>query len=241
MKQDDIKNEGVHSLSIIVMAYNERANLSRVFDEIVREAEQTGRSYEILIVDDGSTDGTGELADTLAQRHESARVIHHEQNRGIGEVLRSGFEEAHNTLVTIFPADGQYPAEIIGQFLPYMDDHDLVLGYVPKRTSPTMAKILSRVERVLLSLLFGRMPPFQGIYMFRRSILERFPLTSRGRGWIIQMELIIRAERAGCRVISVPTSMRKRLSGESKARSLKSVIANTRQVLALYGRLLTSS
>ena len=225
------------SLSIVIMAYNEVENIGFVLEEIDREVKRTGRRFEILVVDDGSTDGTGAWADHWAQEEEARRVIHHETNLGIGQVLSTGFHAAQNDLVTIFPADGQFPADIIGQFLPYMEEHDLVLGYVPNRVSPLMAKILSRCERLLLDVLFGRLPHFQGIYMFRRSLLDAFPLTSTGRGWIIQMELIIRTKKSGHRLISVPTTMRKRLSGHSKARNLRSVIANMKQVIQLYWRL----
>lgn len=237
MNLHDVWKEKPHSLSIVVVAYNELDNLGTVWSEILAEVERIRRPCEIIIVDDGSTDGMEKLADELVRNVDHARVIHHEGNQGIGQVFSTGFREARNDLVIFLPADGQYPADIISDFLPHMDDHDLVMGYVPKRTSPRMAKILSGAERLLLNVLFGRLPRFQGVYMLRRSILRLFPLTSRGRGWIIQMELIIRAKRAGCRLTSVPTHMRPRLSGESKARSLKSVIANSRQVLVLFWRL----
>ncbi len=238
MNLNDVWNEKPHSLSIVVVAYNEVDNLETVWNEIGAEVKRIDRPCEIIIVDDGSTDGMGELADRLVRDADNARVVHHQGNQGIGQVFSTGFHEARNDLVIFLPADGQYPADIISDFLPHMGDHDLVLGYVPKRTSPLMAKILSGAERLLLNVLFGRLPRFQGVYMLRRSILQLFPLTSRGRGWIIQMELIIRAKRAGCRLTSVPTHMRPRLSGESKARSFKSVVANSRQVLVLFWRLM---
>ena len=237
MKLANIWKEEPHSLSVFIMAYNEVDNLEFVFNEVHEECERSQRPYEIMIVDDGSMDGTSDLADRLASTVPQARVIHHGANKGIGQVLRTGFDASSNDLVTFFPADGQYPAEIINQFLPHMPDYDIVLGYVPRRDSAFMAKLLSRCERILLHMLFGRIPPFQGIYMFRRSLLRLFPLTSMGRGWIIQMELIIRAKRAGCRMTSLPTGMRRRLSGESKARNFKSVIANMKQVFQLFWRL----
>lgn len=233
----DIQKDDPVSLSVIIMAYNEVANLGFVFQEVLAECTKAGRPYELIIVDDGSTDGTARLAARLVAGRADARVIHHKTNLGIGEVLRTGFNASRNDLITLIPADGQYPAEIIGCFLPYMKAQELVLGFVPHRSSPLMAKVLSRCERLLLDVMFGRIPRFQGIYMFRRALLELFPLTTEGRGWIIQMELIIRAQRAGCRLISVPTSMRRRLSGVSKARNLKSVIANMRQAIQLYRRL----
>lgn len=221
------------SLSVIVMAYNEAATLESVVDEICREAQKATDIFEVIIMDDGSTDGTGALADRLAQANPNVRVVHFEQNRGIGEVLRIGYQSARNDLVTIFPADGQCPAESITPFVQAMANHDLVLAYIPKRHNPAISIILSKIERLLFFMLFGPMPRFQGIYMFRKSILDQIHLKSMGRGWIIQMELIIRAKRAGYRIASLPTECRPRVSGKSKATNLRSVIANLKQVLIL--------
>lgn len=225
------------SLSVLVMAYNEVATLESVVQELAGEARTTCRRFEILIVDDGSTDGTGPLADRLAGEWPEVRVVHLPRNSGIGEVLKTGYREARNDLVAVFPADGQCPAASLKPFVALMQDHDLVLAYIPQRKNPWYATLLSKAERLLMHLLFGPMPRFQGTYLFRRAVLERFPLTSQGRGWLIQMELILRAQRAGCRIVSVPTETRSRTSGTSKAANLRSVLANLKQVLPLFWNL----
>ncbi len=225
------------SLSVLVMAYNEVATLESVVQELAGEARTTCGRFEILIVDDGSTDGTGPLADRLAGAMPEVRVVHLPRNSGIGEVLRTGYREARNDLVAVFPADGQCPAASLKPFVALMASHDLVLAYIPKRKNPPLATLLSKAERLLMHFLFGPMPRFQGTYMFRRAVLDRFRLTSQGRGWLIQMELILRAQRAGCRIVSVPTEVRSRVSGSSKATSLRSVVANLKQVLPLFWNL----
>lgn len=225
------------ALTVAIMTYNEVATLEAVVRELDEAAAALGCPYEILIVDDGSRDGSAELADDLARRKPAVRVAHHETNRGIGYVLRTGIREARGAVLTFFPADGQCPAEILGQFYPLMADHDLVLGYIPKRENPWLAIVLSKLERWLLRLLFGPMPDFQGIFMFRRSLLDRFELVSEGRGWILQMELIIRARRAGARIINRPTGVRARVSGQSKVTNLRSVLANLKQIAVLFWRL----
>lgn len=221
------------TVTAVVMAYNEAANLEAVVREIDGVLRGLGGGGEILIVDDGSGDGTGPLADRLAGDVPGARVVHHEANRGLGGVYRTGFAEARGDFITFFPADGQFPASIIADFLPRMDDADMVLGYLPAVKRSLVARFLSGAEKLLYRLLFGRMPRFQGVLMFRRSLLDALPLKSSGRGWAVLIELILRASRGGFRQVSVPTGVRPRMSGTSKVNNLRTVGANLRQVFLL--------
>jgi len=225
------------TLTVVIMAYNEAASLGAVWDEIQTELERTGVTYEILLVDDGSTDGTAEICDALAKVHPIGRVIHHRPNQGLGGVYRTGFREARGTWLTFFPADGQFPATIIGQYLAHLDGTDMILGYLPERDGPLTGKLLSLAERRLFRALFGYFPKFQGILMFRRSLLDKHPLVSQGRGWTVLMEFILRATRGGAIHTSLPIQLRPRQSGHSKVNNLRSVASNLRQVLALWRRL----
>lgn len=220
-------------LTAVIMAYNEAANLEAVVKEIAAILASIGCTHEILIVDDGSTDGTGELANRLRDEIASVRVLHHPQNLGLGGVYRTGFTESRGRYVTFFPADGQFPATIIQQFYPRMADVDMVLGYLPQRKRSLLAELLSLVERVLYQIVLGPMPKFQGIAMFRRDLLNEFTLYSTGRGWAVLMEFILRVARAGYRVESMPTEIRPRLSGVSKVNNWRTIWANFKQVLAL--------
>jgi len=220
-------------LSVVVLAYNEVECLEPSVEEILGELRASGRRFELILVDDGSTDGTSEVADGLATLVREIRVVHHGENLGLGGGYRTGFREARGDLVTFFPADGQFPASIIGQFLPYAADHDLVLGYLPDRASSIVAKALSAGERVLYRVLFGKFPRFQGIFMIRRRLLEEIPLHSEGRGWAIVMELILRAARRRYRLVSVATPCRPRQAGESKVMNARTIRANLEQLFAL--------
>jgi dolichol-phosphate mannosyltransferase len=220
-------------LSVMIMAYNEVASLERVAREIDGVLERAAPDSEIVIVDDGSSDGTETIADRLAASMPRVRVIHHRPNEGLGGVYRTGFREARGRYVTFFPADGQFPATIIEDFLPRMTDHDMVLGYLPDRRGSLVGKVLSLGERMLYTVLFGPMPRFQGILMFRTEILKRVELKSAGRGWAVLMELILRASRARDRLTSVPTTLRPRMSGTSKVNNFRTIWSNTRQMVEL--------
>jgi glycosyltransferase involved in cell wall biosynthesis len=223
----------VSTLSVVVMAFNEEGSLEPVVREIGSTLKGLECSYEIVIVDDGSMDDTGAIADLLADEVPHLRVVHHEMNRGLGGVYRTGFVQAKGDLITFFPADGQFSASIIPQFVPLMGGADMVLGYLTDRESSLLAKGLSTAERVLYRLLFGPLPRFQGILMFRRTLLDEVTLKSTGRGWAVVMELIVRVSRSGYRILSVPTEMRPRMSGRSKVNNLHTIWANLRQVAGL--------
>jgi dolichol-phosphate mannosyltransferase len=221
-------------VSIVVMAYNEAATLADVLDEIDSTMGCSTSTYEVIIVDDGSSDGTHQVADEVAQRHSCVTVLHHPTNLGIGEVYRSGFHAATGHYLTFLPADGQFPASIVTEFVPLMSRADLVLGYLPDIKRSPVATLLSWMERSLYWAMFGRLPPFQGIMMFRRTMLEELGVKPSGRGWGVLMEIIVRAKRAGLRIVSVPTSLRPRISGKSKVNNLRSIRANLDQAVALW-------
>ena len=220
-------------LSVVVMTYNEAASVEAVTREIHDELERLGVTYELLIVDDGSSDESGNIANHLSGALASVRVVHHDGNRGLGAVYRTGFAEARGELLTFFPADGQFPATIIGQYLGALGNVDLILGTLPQRRDAFLGRALSFAERLLLRALFGQFPRFQGIVMFRRSLLEGMTLASRGRGWTVLMEFILRAQRNGARIKNLPITLRPRASGTSKVNNLRNVASNLQQVLTL--------
>jgi glycosyltransferase involved in cell wall biosynthesis len=220
-------------ISVVVMAYNEAPSLEPVVREIVGVLAGLHRPYEVVIVDDGSADGTSTVADRLAGSVPGLRAVHHPVNLGLGGVYRTGFASARGTFVTFFPADGQFPATIIEQFRSLIGEADMVLGYLPQGKRSLLAKTLSRVERLIYRCLFGPMPKFQGVLMFRRALLDAMVLRSQGRGWAVLMELILRTSRQGYRITSAPTALRPRQSGQSKVNNFRTAWANFRQVLAL--------
>jgi glycosyltransferase involved in cell wall biosynthesis len=223
------------SVSVMVMAFDEVANLESVVRELdgVLAELPAPDTHELVIIDDGSRDGTGALADRLAGALPRVRVVHHDVNRGLGGVYRTGFHEARRDLVSFFPADGQFPATILKTFHPLMADRDLVLGYLPQRRSSPLALGLSAAEKVLYRALFGPMPRYQGVFMVRRSVLQALALRTEGRGWGVVMEMVLRIFRGPYRVESVPTTLRPRLSGQSKVNNPRTIWINLKQAFAL--------
>jgi len=222
------------SLTVAVMAFNEVESLESVVTEIIATLSASSRPFDILIMDDGSTDGMGALADRLAAERTEVSVCRHEVNAGLGEVYRSAFKYAQGDWLTFLPGDGQIPAESLLSFLEEMEGADMVLGYIPNRQVPPWVKLLSWGERALYRLLFGGFPRFQGAFMFRRSILNELTLISTGRGWTIVMELILRTHRGDYRISHAPTLLRPRSHGESKVNNFSNIWSNFRQAVSLW-------
>lgn len=223
------------SISVIIMLYNEQATVANVVQNSLAILETLTPDHEVVIVDDGSTDGSHQIAEQLAQDHTAVRCVPHPHNKGLGEVYRTGFAAAQKDLITFFPADGQFPSEAIGQLYPHMADHDLTLGYIISRKG-VFAKLLSNFERILYSLLFGKMPRFQGVFMLRTSVLEAITLKSTGRAWTIVMEMIIRVKDGGYRITSIPTAYRPRETGQSKVMNWRTIWVNLQEALKLRMR-----
>ena len=219
------------AVSVVVMAFDEAASLETVAGELATTLQGLRIPHQILIVDDGSKDETGAIADRLAAQSPAVDVIHHDTNRGLGGVYRTGLYEADGRFVSFFPADGQFASAALEAFWPLTEEHDLVLGYLPDRRYSMLGAVLSRLERALHWMLFGSTPRFQGVFLLRRELLDAYPLRSSGRGWGIIMEMILRTQRGGFRIISVPTELRPRMAGRSKVQNAGTVWSNFLQVL----------
>jgi glycosyltransferase involved in cell wall biosynthesis len=220
-------------ITCCIFAWNEVHTLGRVVEEHLGELDRLGVSYELVIIDDGSSDGTSALADQIAATHPRIRVLHHGDNRGLGGVYRTGFSESRGTFVTFFPADGQFPASILPTYYPLVEDWDVVLGIRPGRRDTVKGAVLGALERALYRMAVGPMPRLEGVFILRRTMLAELPLKSTGRGWTVVWELLLRAHRKGYRMIERPNILRPRTHGESKVNNLRNITANLRALFAL--------
>ncbi len=222
-------------LTVAVMLFNEADNLEHSIQDILAVSLPVGWHLEILIIDDGSTDGSDAIAERLAAVHPNIRIVRHSLNQGLGQVYRTGFESARGDWLTFLPADGQIPMSEVLLLLQARESHqvDLVLGTLPGGRESFTGHLLSTIERMMFRTLFGRTPPFQGIFLIRTEILRHLPLHSQGRGWAIVLEMIIRADRTGCRWCNQPTTLLPRRSGRSKVNNLRTVMLSFVQLLRL--------
>ncbi len=207
-------------LSVVMFGYNEQENVAPVMEEALAYLRGRVARYELIFVDDGSTDLTRQRAEEVAAADPGVKVISHDRNRGIGAALRSGFGAATLDWVTLLPADGQVPPEQIDRFLEAAEGVDLVICHYPDRfreADNLGRKVLSRGLRALTFAATGVSNRLDGAYLIRRSYLTRMTLTSET--FFLNLELPIRAIRAGAAVAETTLHIRPRRAGSSKVLS----------------------
>jgi len=144
------------SLSVFFPAYYDEHNISKVTEGAIRVLEELGvEDYEIVIINDGSPDRTGEVADGLAAKHDKVRVIHHPRNLGYGAALRSGFAAATKEYVFYTDGDNQFDLNELKKFVALIPHTDIVSGFRVDKQYSSYRKFTSFVYNLILRMLFG--------------------------------------------------------------------------------------
>jgi dolichol-phosphate mannosyltransferase len=214
---------------LILPTYNEADNIEAIMDASAAVLSQAApEGFRILVVDDGSPDGTGEIADTMAERHDWARVLHRTEKGGIGPAYIAGFEHALGEgagYVMEMDSDFSHdPADLARLLEAARGDADLALGsrYVPGGGVTDWGLLRrfisqggSTYARIVLGLKIRDLTG--GFKCFRAEVLEAIDFeTVRSRGYAFQVELTYRAVQHGFRVVEVPIVFRDREHGQSK-------------------------
>ncbi len=211
------------SVAVIIPTYNERENL----ELIVSRVHAAVGSADILVVDDGSPDGTGEIADKLAATDERIHVLHRQTKSGLGAAYLAGFswalQRGYGVLVEM-DADGSHDPAELPSLLAALQNADLVLGsrYVPGgtvRNWPRSREVLSRGGNTYARLMLGisLQDATGGYRAFRAGTLRTIGLDSvESQGYCFQIDLALRTIRAGLTVTEVPITFTERTRGASK-------------------------
>ena len=215
--------EGLGRMVVVVPTYNEVENLGWITDRLLRAVPTT----DVLVVDDASPDGTGELADRIAAAEPRVSVVHRTEKAGLGAAYLHGFAVALDRgydVVGEMDADGSHQPEQLHRLVAALADADLVIGsrWVPGGRVVNWSRgrqALSRGGNLYARTVLG--VPVKdvtaGFRLFRASALRRLDLASvESVGYCFQVDLTVRTTRAGLRVVEVPIEFRERERGESK-------------------------
>ena len=209
---------------VVVPTYNERDNLPRVVPRILEQ----GEAFHVLVVDDNSPDGTGRVADRLAAESERVEVLHRPGKQGLGAAYVAGFRhglERNFDILVEMDADLSHPADQLPALVGALDHADVVVGsrYVGGRITVVnwpMSRLLISVFGCWYARAITRLPVNDatgGFNAFRREVIESVGLDRvQSNGYSFQIELKLRAWRAGHRLTEVPIVFTERDSGESK-------------------------
>jgi NAD(P)-dependent dehydrogenase (short-subunit alcohol dehydrogenase family) len=221
------------SLSVFVPAYNEVDNLTPTVETIMRALSVSVEDYEVIVVDDGSTDGTYQVADALAARYPEVLVIHNPRNMGLGYGWMRAIEAASKSSFIFVPGDDTWPYRSLLELFGNLGKADVVTSFTtnPEIRSP-VRRVLSSIYTASLNLLFGLdMQYYHGLTIYPSAFLRAHPITTYG--FASMAEALLRAIHEGLSFIEVACVIEERAKGRSKALTAK----NLASIGATIGRL----
>jgi dolichol-phosphate mannosyltransferase len=220
-------------LSLIIPAFNEEPTIARAIAEAQTALTVVAGRFEILVVDDGSTDATAEIVRGVPS--DEVRLYRHSENRGYGAALRTGFEGARFDRIAFTDADCQFDLHDLGLLLELTREADIAAGRRVDRKDPWQRRFYSwsynRMVRLLLST--GLRDIDCALKVFRRDALAC--LLPESRGFFVNTEMLSRARRLGLTVVEAGVRHRPRLDGVSKV-SLRDIPRTLRQLIPFWWR-----
>ena len=222
------------TLSIIVPALNEEEHLAGTVETILQATVDRVESFEIIIVDDGSTDQTSTLACRLAQGDDRIRVVHNPRSMGLGHAYKSGVALSGYEYVVMVPGDNETPIETIRAIIDNSSDYDIVLTYVLNpQVRPLYRRLLSRLFVWLVNTITGfRLRYYNGNCSIRCEILKDIPLKVNGHAYMAA--ILVRLLMRGYTYREIGVWLQSRQSGRSKAFKIKNVFSIGKALASLF-------
>ncbi|MCF8145556.1 MAG: glycosyltransferase family 2 protein [Deltaproteobacteria bacterium] len=222
------------SLSVFFPCFNEALNIEDLVLEATEILDNLVQEYEILIINDGSTDNTGLVTEKLAVKHKNVRVIHHQKNRGYGAALISGFSSSAHEWIFFTDGDHQFHMHEIEMLLKEIDHYDLILGFRKKRQDPWHRTLYAwswnRLVRILFSLKIRDLNC--AFKLIRKKALEGISLNSSGA--TISTELLVKMKLSGAHIKQVGVSHIPRRFGTQTGSNLKVILKAFVELFLLY-------
>jgi glycosyltransferase involved in cell wall biosynthesis len=224
-------------VSIVMPALNEEPNVGPAIAEATAAAERLFEDHEIIVVDDGSCDGTAAAVKRAAAQDPRVRVISHARNRGYGDAVRTGFLSSRLDLVFLTDADLQFDLMELERFLPYVGTVDVVAGYRIQRQDTWLRRLNAYGWNMLVRTFFY--VPVRDIdcafKLYDHRVLERIDIESVGA--MVNTEVMVKLGRAGASVVEVGVHHRPRVAGRARGAHPRVIAKAMREFLQMRKRL----
>ena len=231
----------IKSLSVFFPTYNEEGNIKSTVTKAKAVLQKYVENWEILIVNDGSTDRTKEISEELSREDERIKVFNHEVNRGYGASLKSGFYNAKYPWIVFTDSDGQFDFSEINLFFEKQQETnaDLVIGYYKKRKVSKFKIITSRMWEIAVMILFGlHVHDIDcGFKLVSKTVIDKIPKLESERGAFISSEFLIKAKKSGFKIVEIPVTHLPRVQGKGTGRNIKVIIQSFVDLLKLWKKL----
>ena len=224
-------------LSIVLPCFNEEGNVADAIRYASAAAQAVARDYEVIVVNDGSTDATAERAAAFAAVDQHVRLVVHAVNRGYGDALRSGLRAARMPWIFLTDADLQFDLRELERFLPLTADADAIVGRRAQRQDPFLRRASAGAWNWLVRRLFA-LPVGDvdcAFKLIRAELLDGVPLRSHGA--MISTELLVRLLARGARLQERDVRHRPRVAGQQSGANPRVVLRAFRELAWLRGEL----
>jgi glycosyltransferase involved in cell wall biosynthesis len=225
------------SISAFFPVLNEEGTVARLTGDLVDILRPQFQQLEVIIVDDGSTDRTGEIVDRLCTENDGiVRAVHHQESQGYGNALKAGFNAARFDLVFFTDGDYQFDLSELDKAFSLIQDSDIVVGFRLDRKDSKLRILLAKGYNLLVRFLFGvKLKDIDCSFkLFRRSALER--ITIESQGYFIDTEILVKAIKLGLTIKQFGVKHLPRTSGVSKVR-MKHIFLTLYEIGKLWKRI----
>lgn len=224
------------SLSVIIPVYNEAKNLEGAVAGVREAVANRFSRHEILIVDDGSTDKTAEVASKLAAADPAIRILHRAQNRGLGLCYQEGVDNAHYDYVAWIPGDDDVEHASVAAIFSHVGEADILVPYLDvDRVRPWARRKISRLWILFLNFFFGfRLRYYNGPCVYKREIIREIRVGTDSFG--ILAATLVCALKRGCSYKEIPFNHQGRRFGSTNIFRLKNILGTLKTVLTLFWR-----
>jgi glycosyltransferase involved in cell wall biosynthesis len=206
-----------HGISVFFPVYNDAKSIGRMVSDARAVLERRCGDWEIILVNDGSRDGSREVVDALAAGEPRIRAVHHDRNRGYGQAIRTGFSHCTKDLIFYTDGDGQYDPRELETLLEHMDGADMVNGFKTRRADNAVRRFEGRGYHLLSRVVLGfRVKDVDCDFrLFRRHVVEGI-MPLKCSGGVIGAEMMAKIQARGYRVAEVPVHHYPRPHGRSQ-------------------------
>jgi glycosyltransferase involved in cell wall biosynthesis len=224
----DVSNQilgSSYSLSIVIPAYNESENILATLENVTTALRPLSITHEILVIDDGSRDGTADLVRENQHRFPTTRLLPNEQNMGFGWSYRRGVEAAGMDHIVMVHGDNAWGHETLHEFFSHVGKADVIIGYTRDmlRSRTWTRTLISKTFTLLLNMVTWRhLKYYNGLQIHKAPVLKSLRIQSSGYGF--QAEVLVKSLRLTKTYVEVPMDLIERRKGESKAFRLKNFI-----------------
>jgi len=225
------------SISVILPCYNEEENIEKALEQAINNLDLLFSDWEIIVVDDGSHDGTGDIVNRVVSENARVSAVRHPRNQGYGGALRSGIQKARKELVFFCDSDLQFHLNEILLLLTWVEQYDIVIGYRRKRRDPFYRKLNAWGWNLLVRLLLGlKVRDIDCAFkLFRNEVFNVIRIDAVGA--MVNTEILVQATRLGYKVREVPVTHFPRLNGRQTGARVQVIVKAFKELFRLYRRL----